>query len=503
MYISVEHIDNKIYISNINKEGTIDVVTDKGFRPYMFVPDLDGDFSVIKSNIKVSKKYTNLNNFYNIRDKLSLESVYNAISPKYQYISDYFYNKPFEYEKLRHHHVGIKVIQDGGFPSPLEALNKITLIQVYESDINMVYLFGTEDFKEINLVQNSKYNVVYNKFKDEKELLIAYIKFTKDRNPITMNAWFGYSFNFPYLINRCLRLGIDYKDFSPYRKFKKKKVSIFGEITEIIVPQGRYWLDSKEVYEHFSYGSRESYSLEFIAQYELRKGKVKYKNISSNLDEIYNNKYELFVQYSIQDVVLLNDLDNKLDYLNIMMNQAWEMGVNFDDIFSTIKPWTYKLYNDLKLENIVLPINDKIKKENFQGAFILSPIPGLYEYIIAFDVISEYPLSIKANNISFESIVENKDLLKMSDSLKLIELQKILKNNGNEEYLMKSSIEELKRIKTLVSKNNLILSPSGEFFYKDIDAVLPKMVTKIFNEREIAQNKSEQYYNILEMCKRV
>lgn len=504
MYISVEQSYNRINIVElINEEIVYKEVFD--FKPCFFIEDELGEFSVLRENKKVKPIYIDFKDYYNVRNSSEYMNIkrYNDISPKYQYISKFYYGKKELVKKFRHHHLDIEVTNEDNKIDPFNAKFPITLMQIFESDTKTIYLFGLKEFNDLDLLNFKNYKVVYFKYDNDKDLLLSYINFVKERNPITTNAWFGYGFDFPYIVNRCKFLNIDYREISPYKMFKKKSVSIFGNLVEIEIPMGRYWLDSKEVYEYFSYGSRESYSLEFIAQFELGKGKIKFKNFSQNLNYIYNNDYKLFIEYGIQDVILLYELELKLDYLNIMINQAWDMGVNFDDVFSTVKPWTYKLYNELNKFNIVMPINENITKEDYIGAFILAPTPGKYEYLITYDIRSEYPSAIVSNNISYETIVEDVFLKSLEDQNYLFSLRKKLKNNSFEEYLIKAPMNELKEIKNTLERNNLVLSPSGEYFFRNQDGILPNIVKKIFEERILSQEKAMIYSKILELCKEI
>lgn len=504
MYSNVEFLNNKLYVSTINFNGLLDSIVIENCDNFeFFIDDEKGLFNVIKSDIKVKCIKSNLNEYYKKRiEFLKTNKLYNDILPNYQYISNYFYGNDYIYNDIRIHHLDIEVFSNGGFPNPIKAKNEISLIQIYESDTNIIYLFGTKEFKDIELLQD-KNKVIYYHYDNEIDMIKNFIKFEKERKPILVDAWFGNIFDFPYLINRCIKLNIDYLDLSPYRKFKSKKVSIFGKLTKILIPYGVYWFDAKELYENYTSGNRESYSLETIAQLELEIGKVKYKNISNNLDDLYKKNYKLFLEYGKQDVVLLDELNKKLNYINIMIKEAWDMGVNFDDVFSTVKSWTYKLYNELKKENIVLPIKTTKQKETYQGPFILQPKPGKYEMIIGLDIVSEYSNAIRANNISYETIVEPEDLANMKDGNELINLQNKIINNGYENYLLSLNSNELKIIIKLLKDNSIILSGSGEYFYYNIDGLIPKVITKIFNERQIAQNKELEYSKILEMCKTI
>lgn len=505
MYTNIEFLNNKLYCMLIQKDGSIvKKIIDK-FRPKLYTrydPNNPNsrktNWKVLKTNEPLMEHEIELRDYESkLQDIIQYTNVYNNIEPNYQFISDQYYGITRERINIRHFFIDIETMINHRKPDPINTPNEVSLIQINDSIDNKNYIFSIKESKK------ERPNTIIYICKDEKDLLNKFIDFIEKMNPITVNAWFGYGFDYPYLINRMKMLGINYLRLSPYQKMKKKKVNIFGKSEVIEVPVGRYFLDYKEIYEKFSYGSRESYSLEFISQYELGEGKVQFKHIAADLDEIYNDQYELFLDYGIQDVQLLHDLDKKLSYLNIMMNQAWDMGCNFDDVFGTVKPWTLKIYNVLKKDCIALPDISNNLKQNFEGAYINLFSPGKKEYIINYDVTSLYPNVIRANNISYECIVDDEDY----DNW-MLELKNDLLKKGQELYIMnlqfsKSGKERLKDIILGLRKRNMNLAPSGEFFRKDIDGVLPKVIKDIFDSRKRSQKKALQYSKLSEIVKTI
>lgn len=500
MYCNVEYLYDSLYISEFNNNN-IEYSINKDFKPCFFINDNYGKYKLFKYENKLSKVCSNLINYYD--DKKQYNEVYNHISPKYQFISQKYYNeKRNENYNIRIHHLDIETYSTKEELNPKEAEDSIILIQIFESDTKTIYVFGTKDIKDINKI-NSSFNKIYFKFNNEIELLKGFVNFVKERNPLITDAWYGNLFDFPYLINRCIKLNVDYLDISPFRKFKKKIVNVFGENITILLPIGRYWIDSQELYEYFS-SNKDSFKLNDVGEVELNLLKIDYSTIANSLNELYDNHYVKFVEYGIRDVEILYYLNKKLNFIDIMINQAWDMGVNFDDIFSIVKCWTYKVYNDLIKENIILPNIQNIEnKENYLGGFILSPKSGKYEMVLGFDVRSEYPNSIRANNISNETIVEYNELKNMKNSKFLLKLQNNLKSKGKEEYLFSLDNNELKEIVNILREENIILSSSGDYFYLNKDGFLPKVITKIFDEREIAIQKVNEYNRIVELCKKI
>lgn len=500
MYCNVEFLDNQLYVSKFNN-NKLEFNTINDFKPSFFIEDKDGEFTLFKHNNKLKKINTNLNDFYLEKEKY--KNVYNFFSPKYQYIQKHFYGYKLSDLNLNYkiHHLDIETYSNKDEIDPFEANDPITLIQIMESDTSEIYIFGLKEIKNINKFEK-EFNKTYFLFDSEIDMLNGYINFVKEKNPLITDAWYGNLFDFPYLVNRCINLKINYLEFSPFKKFKTRKVVIFGEQKTILIPCGRYWIDSYELYEYFNNENIDSSKLNDVGEKELNLEKIDYSNIADNLNDLYDNHYDKFIEYGIRDVVLLYKLNKKFDFINIMINQAWDMGINFDDIFSIVKSWTYKIYNELIKQNIVLPnIQNIEEKENYLGGHIYQEKPGKYEMILGFDIKSEYPNSMRANNISPETLVEENDLKKFKNYNFLRKLQYNLKTKGKEDYFLNLSIDEYKEIIKILKEENIVLSTSGDYFYKNIDGFLPKIISEIFSERENIIKKVDEYNRIKELCK--
>ena len=319
-------------------------------------------------------------------------------------------------------------------------------------------------------------------FSSEKIMLEEFIDFIYKKDPIMLVSWFGDSFYFPYLINRCKKLNVDYLKLSPFEKFKTKKIYVFDNQINIEVPIGRYFIDYKTLLEAYERNKIDSYELITISNNVFKENKHK----CLNLEELFENGSNEYVDKVFFNVETLNRLDNKLNYIKTMIEEAWTMGINFDDVFSTIKPWTFKLYNELKKEKKVLPLPLKnLEKESYTGGYIHKPIEGKYSNIISFDISSNYTNIIRTNNISYETIVDLNDFKGNIYYNKLLKIKNDIVNNGYENYFINiASKEELKEIISITKELNLIISSYGEFFYKDKVGILPKVMQKIFKERE-------------------
>jgi DNA polymerase elongation subunit (family B) len=173
-------------------------------------------------------------------------------------------------------------------------------------------------------------------------------------------------------------------------------------------------LDYMALYKLFTYSEESSYSLEAISQKELGKGKIEYEG---TLDHLYKTDPEKFVEYNVNDVTLVLELDEKLKFLSLARGICHKGHVPYEDVYFTTRYLDGACITYMKRLGIVAP-NRKLRdhssgeeapSNDFAGAFVKDPIPGLYEWVFDEDMASLYPSIIRTLNISPETKVGRVD----------------------------------------------------------------------------------------------
>lgn len=348
-YISVDFLLDKLYIKEFDINSNIINRVNEDFLSKLYIKDISGSFNVLKSNEKIKEITIPLSKYSSKRQEFLVDGInlYNDFLPNYQYISDFHYNKTKNLIDLNFFYFDFKVFEVANIDIE-NPKYEIRTIELFENITNKKYLFTIKKFNEVEDNSINKETFV---FSSEKIMLEEFINFIYKKDPIMLVSWFGDSFYFPYLINRCKNLNVDYLKLSPFEKFKTKKVYIFDKQINIEVPIGRYFIDYKTLLEAYKKNKIDSYELITVSNNEFKENKHK----CLNLEELFENGSNEYVDKVFFNVETLNRLDNKLNYIKTMIEEAWTMGINFDDVFSTIKPWTFKLYNELKKEKKVLP----------------------------------------------------------------------------------------------------------------------------------------------------
>ena len=168
--------------------------------------------------------------------------------------------------------------------------------------------------------------------------------------------------------------------------------------------QSRIHLDYMQLFRKFNLTPRQSYSLNAIGLDELNVPKIDYPG---TLADLYNNDFELFLEYNIHDVRLVRDIDSKLKYINLANQMIHMASVNFDAIFgsvhlidSAIITYAHNVLNVVVIDRQSRPDNEKV-----EGALVVTPKPGKYRYIGSVDLNSLYPNTIRSIGLSPEKIV--------------------------------------------------------------------------------------------------
>ena len=216
-------------------------------------------------------------------------------------------------------------------------------------------------------------------------------------------------------------------------------------------------LDYLDLYKKFTYVNRESYKLDFIAETEL--GKNKLESGYDTFKEFYDNDWNRFVEYNIIDTVIVDELEDKMQLIQLALTMAYDAKCNFGDVFSPVRIWDSLIYNYLWERKIVVGQGGGRKDRQIEGAFVQEPHPGSYEWVASFDATSLYPSIIMQYNMSPETIVPGFNFeVSVDDQLDRYKLDKLVEKN----YAM---------------------AGNGSCYTRDKKGFMPELVQTFFNDR--------------------
>jgi len=360
--------------------------------------------------------------------------------------------------------IDIEVHSEDGFPTPDEAAHPITAIthKSSKSAIYHVFHFGDWD-KDKSILKDVI--VQEHRGKSEVEMLAMYIKFWKGNYPDIITGWNVRFFDVPYILNRIARLGAEeaVKAFSPWNLVDRQEIAINGSSQCAFDIKGITQMDYIELFKKFgySYGAQESYKLDHIAYVVLGERKLSYEEYG-NLQNLYKENYQLYIDYNIKDVQLVELIDEKMDLITLAMTMAYRGGVNYQDTMGTTAIWDSIIYRELSKSMIAVPPNDQKVKNPYAGGYVKEPHVGAHDWVVSFDLNSLYPNLIVQYNMSPETLVTSLD-------------GRFLE--GVEHY-MDTPVDSRAR------DMNVAVAINGSSYRKDKQGFLPKLIVDYYSERK-------------------
>ena len=320
---------------------------------------------------------------------------------QYQYIAnEYPDDMIFDKDQIKIFTLDIECTAENGFPDIDNPTEELLAITVKNQSNKQIITWGIGEFK------TDRSDVTYIRCKNEKSLIMEFMKFWIKNYPDVITGWNTKFFDIPYLFNRIRNLVDEkvLKRFSPWNLVEKETIVVRGR------PQTHYnifgisMLDYLDLYQKFIPTKQESYKLDYIGKVEL--GLPKDDNPYDTFREWYTKDYQSFIDYNIKDVEIVDQLEDKLKLIELVLTMAYEAKVNYTDVFSQVRMWDMLIYNYLKKDNVMIPPKeDNIKDDKYEGAYVKDPITGMHNWIVSFDINSLYPHLIMQYNISPEKII--------------------------------------------------------------------------------------------------
>lgn len=368
------------------------------------------------------------------------------------------------------------------FPNPDEAKWPVTAITCYNSADNIYY---TSMLKNDSMADNwnwdqnkspddiKKLNINFKLFSEERDLLQHFLDHCQDYDYDIISGWNSKGFDIPYLVNRCYSIfGENYtkKKLSPFSNINsREEKNNFGKVFNFYEIIGLAHLDYMELYKKFTYTPRENYKLDFIAQEELEKKKLTYEE-SGSLENLYTDNPQLYIDYNIQDVNLIVELEEKLKLFDIVFSLTYLGLSNYEDVLGTVKFWEQYIAAYLFSQNKV-PLFTKIKSpvKNIQGAYVREPKKGFWEWIFSVDLKSLYPHIIQQLNIGPDTVID--------ESLLPDEILELENSTSFEKILSKDA--DL----GLLKEYDISMAPNYTYFKKDVISFLSAMMRHLYSMR--------------------
>ena len=438
--------------------------------------------------------------------------IYGNNRYEYTYVSD-LYPEDIIWDRkyIAVAYLDIEVGSENGFPDPELAAEEVLAITVKMGDT--FYTFATGDYKP------HREDINYTRCQNEKELLKCFLAFWSVRYPDIITGWNVKFFDIPYLVNRMIRI-LGEKEanvISPWKKVKSRNTIIMNRKHLSYEVFGIATLDYQDLYRKYSpKSSQESYRLDHIAFVELGEKKLDYSEFET-LHQLYKYDFQKYIEYNIRDVELVEGIEERGIYssklIELALTLAYDNKCNYEDVFMQTRMWDAIIFNHLKKKGIVIPQQKLGDKDSaYSGAYVKEPRPGMYHWVVSFDLNSLYPHLIMQYNISPETLIEPENYTPEMEAVRdQISVESLLRKNVDLNFLREINITATPNKQFYTTAKRGFLGEIMDTMYKDrsrykklaIEAKKKLQEVKddpnqvAYVQREIAR------YNNLQMAKKV
>ena len=475
-YTNVQLIRDVIHYRGY-KNGVREIFHDN-FSPTLFAPAKGNSKYVTLEGAKVDaikfgttsdakeflKKYEGVNNF----------TVYGYERFLYQYIADKFPEEEikFDISSMQIVSLDIEVACENGFPNVEAASEEMLCITVKDLNTKQIIVWGVREY------ENSRSDVDYRVFWTEQEMLLGFLDWWVQNTPDVVTGWNVYLYDIPYIMRRLEKVLTTkhMKSISPWSVVTNREIKVRGRSQIIYDIPGISVLDYLDLYKKFTYVTRESYRLDYIAFIELGEKKLDHSEFE-NFKDFYTKDWQKFIEYNIRDVELVERLDDKMKLIELAITMAFDAKENFEDVYSQVKTWDNIIFNYLKQKNIVVPPKSSHTKDYaYEGAYVKDPLLGKHEWVVSFDLNSLYPHLIMQYNVSPETL--------LPERFPGISVEKVLNTQIDTSSLKHATV-----------------CANGAMYDTHEQGFLPKLMQKMYDDRVIFKKKMIESKKLYEETK--
>lgn len=318
-----------------------------------------------------------------------------------------------------------------------EAKMPMTSFQAIDVTTETRYVYIWDKYRQLGDL--SMDGVVLKTFKTEFDLLRAVLQLWKDIDPTIIIGFNNNGFDDAYMYYRMRRIlgqrladslspiGIVEKGYWQYNPH----ASYLDQPKQLVKIRGISSLDWKRLYKKFVPKKLPHYSLDYVANFEIGRGKVKY---SGNLNNLFKTDPAKFIEYGLEDVELLYDLEKSKKFVDLTVQICHIAHTIYENIYYSSLVLDGVIYTSLKRKGIISPNKpvtddpslsayyvkededgdslelgddeaDSMVKKKFPGAYVKPPQIGLFDWLTDEDLEALYPSNMRTLNISPETLL--------------------------------------------------------------------------------------------------
>ena len=372
------------------------------------------------------------------------------------------------------------------------APKKVTSIAWYDKQVDEwgILILDTKNQLEHTKFKNKEITPV----KTESDLLAKFLEKFREIDPDIIVGYNSDYFDIPYLYYRmCNVLGEDWaRHLSPigYVRetpwFKDQYIQIAGVES----------LDYIRLHKKFSWKDEPSWKLDAIGEKYAGINKVEYEG---NLDSLFENDINKFIQYNFVDVEILVELDKKLEYLALTKNLSHKGKHNYQEVYANTNTQDGAISAYLLSKNIIPPAKDRDLKaeKGYAGGYLFCPKAGIYNYMFDEDLTSLYPSIIMSLNIGKETLKAR--IIDADDRNNRLGLNDLKTKDPSSTVIIKNHKGKraevtISNLLKFIDSNQFTISANGTMFATNRQSVLSTILAKWFGERVLYKGKMKKAY---------
>ena len=330
------------------------------------------------------------------------------INPIFQCLSENYLNQDAPKLNVAFFDIETDFDPERGFADPSDPFMPITAITVHLQWLDALVTLAVPP-KTLTMDEAKEQTKEWGRecvlFEKEADMLQAFLDLIEDSDILT--GWNSEGYDIPYTVNRVSRVlsKDDTRRFCLWKQLpKKREYEKYGKSAETYDLVGRVHLDSLELYRKYTYEERHTYRLDAIGEMEIGEKKTVYEG---TLDQLYNNDFRTFIEYTRLDVALLDKLDKKLKFIDLSNELAHANTVLLQTTMGAVAVTEQAIINEAHHRGLQVPNRPKRDEENTAaaGAYVAFPKKGVHKWIGSMDLNSLYPSVIRALNMDPATIV--------------------------------------------------------------------------------------------------
>lgn len=538
MYIDALYVRDKDIIKVVErrKDGKRDFLEYPANYSFYVKDDAGSHLSIFRDNVRKIEP-SSYAEFVKIKHSYGRTKLFESdINYTFRALEDHYLGTSDPEPHVAFFDIETDFDKELGYSSPEDAVNKITAISVYLQWMDQMICLAvppkTLTLDEAQVIADDVGETIL--FEKESEMLSVFLTLIEDAD--ILSGWNSEIYDIPYVVNRIVRI---------LGKQETRKLCLWGQLprkryidrggkqVQSYNLVGRVQSDYLQLYKKYQYEERHSYSLDAISEIELGEKKVPY---DGTLDQLYNSDFKKFLEYSIQDTRLLDRLDKKLKYIELLVSISHASCVLLPTAMGTVSMVNTAITLEAHRRGMVVPDRTEVdhkagydfgpnetgdERTRAAGGWVcLHGKPGLAKWIGSSDLTSLYPSVIRALNMSPETLIgqvntqvteqsindyiAEKKAHKFSDwwndRFNTLEMQYFFDKDSTTKLILDMEDGTTERLTgselhnvIFNSGENWTISANGTIFRTDIEGVVPSLLTRWFNERKRLQGIKEEF----------